>query len=190
MSGDDDLMRRLRERDPAVFADLQARFVAELKLFCRHMVFDAALAEDIVQEVMMRCARIEPAQLPTGSLRGWLYRVARNKCIDELRRMKPEVRLTAMNSAQTFMPGVAAIDSGSTPAARAVKADRARQVQLVVDSLDDDLRAVVIMHFFQNLSNAEVAEALDLSVSGAKARLSRATRLLREKLSRLDDSRT
>ena len=103
--------------------------------------------------------------------------------------MHPQVRLTAAQTARTNLPrGVIAIDKGTTPAGRAAKQDRADRVQMVVDGMDDDLREVVIMHFFQGLTNAEVAEALDLSVSGAKARLSRATRLLRDRLKSLDDS--
>ncbi len=189
MEGDDQFIERLRAADPVVLGDISKRYAGELNVFCQRMVFDAALSEDIVQDVMMRCCKADATQLPTGSLRGWLYRVARNRCIDELRRMHPQVRLTAAQTARTNLPrGVIAIDKGTTPAGRAAKQDRADRVQMVVDGMDDDLREVVIMHFFQGLTNAEVAEALDLSVSGAKARLSRATRLLRDRLKSLDDS--
>jgi RNA polymerase sigma-70 factor (ECF subfamily) len=189
MEGDGALIQRLRAGDAGAINDINQRYAGELQVFCRRMVFDAALSEDIVQEVMMRCCKADAAQMPSGSLRGWLYRVARNRCIDELRKMHPQARLTAAASARTnVQPGILAIDKGTTPAGKAAKHDRAQRVQMVIDGMDDDLRDVVIMHFFQGLTNAEVAEALDLSVSGAKARLARATRLLRERLKSLDDS--
>lgn len=185
---DDEFMQRLKAGDASVVDAIGKKYAPELQIFCHRMVYDSQLAEDIVQEVMLRCCKAEPAAMPTGSLRGWLYRVARNRCIDELRKMHPQARLTAAQTVKTDARGVLAVDRATTPAGRAVKQDRARRVQIVIDGMDDDLRAVVIMHFFQGLTNAEIADVLELSLSGAKARLSRATRLLRERLKSLDDS--
>ena len=83
-----------------------------------------------------------------------------------------------------FPPGA----QGTTPAGRAVKQDRTRRVQLAIDAMDDDLREVVILYFFQGLSRGEVSEAIGLTLSGTKARLAKATRVLRQKLRALDDS--
>lgn len=186
---DRELLKRLGERDPAAMGTISTRFGDELRLFCQRMVYSAALAEDLVQEVFMTCCRVGQDQLPDGSLRGWLYRVARNRCIDELRRMKPEARLSAIQTGESGLGGVAlGIDPATTPAGRAVKHDRAQRVQMVIDGLEDDLREVVVMYYFQSLTHAEIGEALELSTSGAKARLQRATRILRERLRTLDDS--
>jgi len=155
------------------------------------MVYDAALAEDIVQDVLMTCCRTEPHKAPTGSLRGWLYQVARNRSIDELRKMRPKARLSALQSSQKlWRNAVIPIDPESTPAGRAVKRDHVERLQMAIDAMDDDLRGVVILYFFQGLSRNEVAEAIGLTLSGTKARLARATRLLREKLRALDESGT
>ena len=91
-------------------------------------------------------------------------------------------------SRQTWMNPAIPIDSSTTPAGRAVKLDRTRRVQLAIDGMDDDLREIVVMYFFQGLSRAEVSQAIGLSLSGTKARLAKATRLLRQKLRALDDS--
>ena len=79
MEGDDQFIERLRAADPVVLGDISKRYAGELNIFCQRMVFDAALSEDIVQDVMMRCCKADASQLPNGSLRGWLYRVARNR---------------------------------------------------------------------------------------------------------------
>jgi RNA polymerase sigma factor (sigma-70 family) len=137
---------------------------------------------------MIKCLKPGGA-MPTGSLRGWLYRVARNRSIDEIRKMKPEVRLSAMqSSSRIWAAAVVPLDPTTTPAGKAMKEDRARRVQEVVSAMDDDLRDVVILYFFQGLSRDEVAEAIGLTLSGTKARISRATRELRNKLRSLDDS--
>ncbi len=80
------------------------------------------------------------------------------------------------------------IDALTTPAGRAVKQDRVRRVQLAIDAMEDALREVVILYFFQGVSRTEVSEAIGLSLSGTKARIAKATRMLRQKLQSLDDS--
>jgi len=182
-------MRRLREGDRSVVSEIGDRYGGELRLFCQRMVYDAGIAEDIVQDVLVKCVASAADDAPAGSLRGWLYRVARNRAIDTLRKMKPEVRLSAaQSSSDIWRNGAAVLDSVTTPAGKAIKADRARQVQQAIDAMDDDLRIVVILYFFQGLSRDEVADAIGLSLAGAKARIAKATRHLREKLQILDDS--
>lgn len=182
-------MQRLADGDQAVVAEIRERYTPELLLFCQRMVYNEALAEDIVQEVMVKCLRPGGGSPPSGSLRGWLYRVARNRAIDEIRKMKPEVRLSAMqSSSRIWRAAVVPLDPTTTPAGKALKEDRARRVQEVVEAMDDDLRELVILYFFQGLSRNEVAEAIGLTLSGTKARISRATRELRTKLRSLDDS--
>lgn len=56
--------------------------------------------------------------------------------------------------------------------------------------MDEELRSVVIMRYFQDLPREEIAEAIGLSLAGTKARLSKAMQLLREKLDLSDDSGT
>lgn len=182
-------MVRLKAGDGSVMADIDRQFGPELRSFCRRMVYNETLAEDIVQEVLMSCCRADPQSLPTGSLRGWLYRVARNRSIDELRKLHPALRLSALQSSkQAWLNPKIPIDPMTTPAGKAVKQDLARRVQLAIDSMEDDLREVVILYFFQGLPREELAEAIGLTLSGAKARIARATRVLREKLQSLDES--
>lgn len=186
---DETWLERLAAGDLSALAEVEARFGEELRTFCHRMVYDEALAEDIVQDVLMTCCRAEPTVRPTGSLRGWLYRVARNRAIDELRKMHPKARLSAQQtSRQMWARPAIPIDPATTPAGRAVKRDRTQRVQTAIDAMGDDLREVVIMYFFQGLSRDEVAEAVGLTLSGTKARLAKATKVLREKLRALDDS--
>jgi RNA polymerase sigma factor (sigma-70 family) len=74
----------------------------------------------------------------------------------------------------------ALIDPLTTPAGQYIKAERAARALEALDALDDDLRSVVIMRVYHDLSREEIADAIGLSVSGVKARLARAFRLMRE----------
>lgn len=183
------LMSRLQAGDGGVVAEIGQRYGDELRMFLQRMVYNEAMAEDLVQDVLVKCCAAGDMEKPSGSLRGWLYRVARNRAIDEIRRKSPNVRLSALGSRDGLWTDSAVpFDPVTTPAGKAIKADRARRVKMAIDGMDEELRDVVILYFFQGLSREDVAEVIGLTLSGTKARLAKATRYLREKLAGLDDS--
>jgi RNA polymerase sigma-70 factor (ECF subfamily) len=182
------LMERLRVGDGRAIAAIERRYGDELRLFCRRMLGDVARAEDVVQDVLATCCRLEAASLPTHSIRGWLYQVARRRCIDVQRKRHadaPPAARAARGAQRSFDH---AIDPLTTPAGKALKRDRAVRILAVLQELDEDLRSVVVMRYFQELSRDEIAEAIGLSVAGTKARLSKAMDVLRMKLQQFDDS--
>jgi RNA polymerase sigma-70 factor (ECF subfamily) len=182
------LMERLRAGDGRAVAAVERRFGDELRLFCRRMLGDPTQAEDVVQDVLATCCRLEAESLPTNSIRGWLYQVARRRCIDA-RRKQHDAAPPAARAARRVQPSFDhAIDPLTTPAGKALKRDRAIRILAVLQELDDDLRSVVVMRYFQELPREEIAEAIGLSVAGTKARLSKAMDVLREKLQQFDDS--
>lgn len=183
------LMSRLHAGDGGVVAEIGQRYGEELRLFLQRMVYNEAMAEDLVQDILVKCCAAGQSEKPSGSLRGWLYRVARNRAIDEIRRKSPNVRLSALGSRDGLWTDSAVpFDPVTTPAGKAIKEDRARRVKLAIDGMDEELRDVVILYFFQGLSREDVAEVIGLTLSGTKARLSKATKYLREKLAGLNDS--
>ena|GEM_PF-1144442 len=191
LSQDDQLlMRRLRAGDGRAVGAIERRYGDELRLFCRRMLNDAAAGEDVVQEVLATCCGLECDALPTHSIRGWLYQIARRRCID-VRRKRHDVAPSpgaarGVRGAQRSFDH--AIDPLTTPAGKALKRDRALKMLSVLDELDDDLRSVIVMRYFQDLPREEIAEAIGLSLAGAKARLSKAMRALRARLESPDDS--
>lgn len=182
------LMARLRIGDAEAIAAIEHGYGDELRLFCRRMTGDSALAEDTVQDVLATCCRLEAGSLPTRSIRGWLYQVARRRCIDAQRGRHDSVQPGA-RAVRRIQPGYdQAIDPLTTPSGKALKRDRAVRILAVLHELDEDLRSVVVMRYFQDLPREQIAEATGLTLAGTKARLSKAMQVLRDKLQRLDDS--
>lgn len=182
------LIQRLHTGAPDALAEIERRYGAELRLFCRRMIDDEHGAEDIVQGVLAACCQQPTDKLPTSSVRGWLYRIARNRCIDHRRRRNDGAGAEARGKRLSQPSFDAARDPLTTPAARALKRDRAERVQAALQGMDEDLREVIVMKYLQDLSRDEIAEALGLTVAGVKDRLARATELLREKLRNLEDT--
>lgn len=189
LSRDDELlMDRLRGGDKTAIAAIERRYGDELRLFCRRMLNDAAQAEDVVQDVLTTCCRLQADSAPMHSIRGWLYQVARRRCIDIQRKRRDQAGGRGRADRREQADYDYAIDPLTTPAGKALKRDRATRVLSVLQELDEDLRSVIVMRYFQELPRDDIAEAVGLSVSGAKARLSKAMSALREKLRQFDDS--
>ncbi|QOJ15346.1 MAG: sigma-70 family RNA polymerase sigma factor [Planctomycetia bacterium] len=182
--GRDDLVlvQRLRDGDAEAVAGLARRHGDELRLFCRRMLSDATQAEDVVQDVFTACCGLSAESLPTSSVRGWLYQLCRNRCIDALRRRRPAAGALAYERRGAQRSFESAVDPLTTPAGKALKRDRAERVLAALSGLDEELRAVVLMRYFQNLSREEISEAIGLGLAGTKARLSKAMEALRDAL--------
>lgn len=182
------LLARLRAGDGRAVEAIQRLHADELRLFCRRMLNDEAAAEDVVQDVLAAVVAITADSAPTSSIRGWVYQIARRRCIDLIRRRrdKPAPRAFARRLTQPSYSH--AVDPCTTPAGRSIKRERARRILGVLDELDEELRSVVVMRYFQDLSREQIAEAMDLSERAVKSRISKAVGELRRLLDRLDDS--
>lgn len=189
-AGDHSLIVRLQQGDARAIGELESRYGDELRLFCRRMVGEAEAAADVVQDVLATCCRLTAESLPQISIRGWLYQLARRRCIDLLRKRRDAAGSGAAAVRRVQPSYDHALDPLTTPAGKALKRDRAERLLAVLDELDDDLRSVVVMRYFQDLPREEIAEAIGLTLAGTKARLSKAMLVLREKLGDLGDSLT
>src|SRR4051812_23702685 len=124
-----------------------------------------AEAEDALQDVFMRAYSALRADDRPVTLRAWLYRVAHNRCIDQLRR-PPTVEL---------FDNVRSITGpGSDPISEAEQREELRQLVADVSALPGQQRSALLMREMEGLSYAELADALDVSVPAIKSLLVRA----------------
>ena len=137
------------------------------------IVRDAADAEEAVQEAYLRVWRFRDS-LPTGdAARGWLYRVLVNSAISQLRHDRPRraaetaVRARRSTEPSPRSPEVAALDAETTEAVLAALAD-----------LPEHLRVPVVLRYWSDLSEREIAVAVQRRPGTVKSRLHEAKRRL------------
>jgi RNA polymerase sigma factor (sigma-70 family) len=95
---DEDLVRRFQETgDPAWFEELFIRHRKKVYLACRAFHSDSGAAEDATQETFLRAYQ-KIKLFSGGDFDGWLMRIARNICIDQWRKRRPEVELVVPDS--------------------------------------------------------------------------------------------
>lgn len=131
------------------------------------------LAEDAVQETMIKAWQSLPRFRGDSSLRSWILRIAHNTSISMLRRRRERVM------APEDLPDTA---GGIDPARSSAALEDLRTVRVALESLDELSRSVVILREVEGMTYAEIAETLQVGVPTVKTRLLRARRKLAEAL--------
>lgn len=163
------LAARIRARVPEAAAELDAGFRQALVRFCTRYLNRPDESEDAVQEILYKVLRAE--HVP-DALRPWLYRVARNHCLN-LRRGKN-------GAVRGMLPPASQLrDDRTGLLTRLVRQEDAARVADLLATLSDELQEVLQLRYVDGLSRGEVAEVLDLPESVVKSRIFEGLRRLR-----------
>ena len=173
--------------DQEAFETLVNRYSTNLFNFICHFLGDYHLACDILQQVFLQLY-ISLPKLRTGEpLKSWLFQVARNRCLDELRRKRPTY-FSELESAydDDEAPSLIEIPDGSPlPKEVALRHDSQQYLQLAIQALPPRFRSVVVLRYAAQLSFSEIGKTLNMPESTAKTYFQRAKPLLRANLQRL-----
>lgn len=163
------LMRRYAAGDQEAARALTLRHAPRILALARRMLGDAAEAEDVTQEAMLRLWRIAPDwEAGRASAGTWLYRVASNLCVDRLRRRR-ETTIDAVPEPPDETPG---------PQQHLEDGDRVAALHAAMGRLPDRQRLVLVLRHFEERSNPDIAAILDTSVEAVESLLGRARRAL------------
>jgi RNA polymerase sigma-70 factor, ECF subfamily len=139
---------------------------ARLYRFVLGRVGDAAAAEDIVQDVLVRAYERGDTLRDGGKLEQWLYQITRHAIIDHYRARRPSAPLPDD------------LPEAETPDGRAARTELAGCIQPFIRNLPEHYRAAIDLSDIRGLTQQATADALGLSLSGAKSRVQRARRML------------
>jgi len=165
------LVDRARQGDRHAFADLIRGSGARLDATARLILRDSELAQDAVQETLIRAWRGLPGLRDPASFDHWLHSLVVRACIDLIRRRKRRV----------IEVGVAPILEPPTHDDTSRIADR-DQLDRALGRLEPDAWAVVVLHFYLDLPLPQVAAMLGIPVGTAKSRLHRSLGMLRSSM--------
>jgi len=152
--------------------DLVRRYQGAIFAYIYRWLRNRADAEDLTQDVFIKMFRALGSYSRKSSFRAWLYRIARNRVIDFLRRKKPAtVDLDEV---------VVATDSSPHKTYRWVS--ERRRLERAIASLPSIYREVLLLRHRDELSYEEIVEATGMALGTVKARLHRARAMLRKRL--------
>ncbi|MCA8919353.1 MAG: RNA polymerase sigma factor [Planctomycetes bacterium] len=171
MQTDTELVTRLADGDDAALEAILDAYQDAVVRFARTVTRDANTAHDAAQEAFIRLWR-NPKSFSGGSLRAWLFTVARNVALNEFRSTR---RRTARieKAAQPPQP--------PTAVARASDAERLKQVREFIDTLPEQERSAITLFAAEGLTQQEVADVLGTSAGAVKQAVLSARSKLRER---------
>ncbi|HEY4421896.1 MAG TPA: sigma-70 family RNA polymerase sigma factor [Pseudonocardia sp.] len=153
--------------DPDLIQTLHREHAAALERYVVRLVGDRQRAADVVQETMLRAWLHDLSDDGRGSVRAWLYTVARHLVVDETRSSRARHEVAAAEPPDTIQPD---------------RVDSLFDALLVSDALaqlSSEHRAVVVRAYYLRQSIAEIAEALEIPPGTVKSRLHYGLRALR-----------
>ena len=165
LQGDDRLIAMARAGNPGAFEAIVDRYQGRLLGFCRQMLHSTEDAEDILQEVFVNAYRAMLADEREINLRPWLYRIARNRCLNHLRKPTAD--------AQESMDMVPTVEAAST-AEKVHNREEFRQLLTDVGKLPETQRSALLLREMDAMSYEEIAQAMETSVPSVKSLLVRA----------------
>lgn len=164
-----DLLRRYAAGERTAARELAGRLAPRLLQFATRMLGDAAEAEDVTQETMLRLWRQAPRWQPgAAQVSTWAYRVAANLCTDRLRRRRP-LPLEAAPEIADGRPGAEA---------RLIAADQAGALAAALVALPERQRQAVVLRHLEGLSNPAIAEVMGVGVEAVESLTARGRRAL------------
>lgn len=169
---DDALIAALRAGDRDAFAILVERETGPIYRTCLRILGVGADAEDVAQETFVIAYRSFHGYRGSGSLRGWLMRIASRQAFRRLQQRRPSDPLEGVAEERIA-------DRGADPARLTVARERHGTVRGTVASLPEPYREVVVLRFFGELSLLEIAETTGRPLNTVKTHLRRGLERLR-----------
>ncbi|MBL8538059.1 MAG: RNA polymerase sigma factor [Hyphomonadaceae bacterium] len=171
---DEDDVRKAAAGDALAAGALVRRHLPRMVGLARRMLNDAAEAEDVAQEVFLRVWKEAPKWRPgAAKFETWMHRVALNLCYDRLRRRRETPDPDA---------GLAVADGAPSANAAWLERQRASKVHVALGALPERQRAAITLVHFEERTNIEAAEMLEVSVDALESLLARGRRSLKAAL--------
>jgi len=182
---DADVMLRVKAGDQSAFEYLVQKYRRPMISFMYRMARNAAVAEDLAQEVFLRVYRSRETYEPSAKFSTWLYRIATNLAVNharDTRHERPEVQVSLDEPDEESGTTLELPDASLNAEQQMVRRERLRAIRQKIEALPEQQRLAVIMHKYQQMDYKQIADVLKKSESATKSLLFRAYETLREQL--------
>ncbi|MBN2380552.1 sigma-70 family RNA polymerase sigma factor [candidate division WOR-3 bacterium] len=166
-------VERALEDDRLAQRELVKRYQGPIFAYIYRWLRNRADAEDLTQDVFIKMFRALGTYSRQSSFRAWLYRIARNRVIDYLRRKKPQA---------VDLDDVVLEDDSLSPIELHERTTEQEALQEVIESLPPLYREVLLLRHRDELSYEEIVDTTGIALGTVKARLHRARNMLKKQL--------
>ena len=182
---DEALIGAHRQGDLTAFDELIRRYADSLFGYLMKLCGNRQQAEDVFQETFIRVHHKANSFRGQGRFKSWLFSIASNVAIDELRKRQRAPQTVSLNASNDCdgsdcleLPVVEIAEKPNDPSQAAVLAEQKAQVRQAIEQLPTRQRATVVLAYYQGLSYRQVAEVLGCSLGTVKSQMYRALKTL------------
>ncbi len=180
------LVKKSLQGDIQAFEQLVLNYQNKIYALAYRYMGNEEDAYDISQEVFLKAYRSLQTFEGTSSFGTWIYRVATNVCLDELRRRKNKIVPFSLDEALATKDGdevdIEIADKSPPPDILYEKKEFSQYIQTLLDEMKPEHKNIIILRDIMELSYEEITGVLNCSIGTVKSRLSRARNVLKEKL--------
>jgi RNA polymerase sigma-70 factor (ECF subfamily) len=180
---DEGLMVLLCQGQESALAELVRRYQSDIFRFTLHYLREADTAKDMTQETFVRVYTARDRFDASRKFRPWMLCIARNLCLNELKRKK----LVSMETLESYASsareesGEVLRFSGDGPDELMMAAERREMLARALDDLNEESRELITLRFFQRMSAKEIADIIGSTEGAVRTKLHRVLAVLREK---------
>ncbi len=178
---DEELMLAYAQGDSHAFETLYTRHRGALYRFVQKQISRNDLADELFQDVWMRVIQARERYQVTAKFRTWLFQIAQNRVIDEVRKFRPEV--SSQDSEDESIFDRISAENDESPEQSLSRFEQARRLQRALDELPNDQRESFLLRAEGELSLEEIGVVTGVGRETVKSRLRYSFAKLRERLS-------
>ncbi len=182
---DAEIMLRAKAGDDSAFSYLVEKYRRPMVGFMYRTCRNAAVAEELAQEVFLRVYRSRAGYEASAKFTTWLYRIATNLAVNharDTRHERPENTVSIDEPDEDTGSTMDLADGTLTAEQAILRRERMQAIRDRVQALPEKQRMAVLMHKYQQMDYRQIAQVLHLSESATKSLLFRAYETLREQL--------
>jgi RNA polymerase sigma-70 factor, ECF subfamily len=183
-TSDEQIVEMALAGDPDAFGEIVKRWERRIFALAYGILGKEEDARDATQETFINAYRSLKNFRGEAKVSSWLHRIAVNQCISRQRRLKVRSE-TPLEDETGLEKTTSALVSNDSPLFHAEAKQVSETVRRAVNSLPPELRQVVVMKEFEELTFLEIAEILEIPLSTVKSRLYVALKQLRRRLEKL-----
>ncbi len=181
---DEQLVELAVKENPDAFGEIVKRWERKIFALCFGMLSREDEARDAAQETFISAYRNLSKFRGDAKVSSWLHRIAINQCLTIKRRAKSRSE-SFLDDEENSAENVFVAPANLSPSKMTEQNERLKIVRQAVNSLPEDLRLVVVMKEFEDMTFQEISDTLSLPLSTVKSRLYTALKQLRAKIERL-----
>lgn len=169
MEEDIQSVQRILAGDKQAYIDIINKYKNPMYATVLRMTKNPETAQDLLQEAFIKVYEQLKKYDQKGSFKSWIYKVAINHCLDQLR--KKQIRIGQVEEEQ--------LTNSTTPEVVFLKKEKSRELERLLSGLPEDERIILLLRYANELSYEEICNTLSISLADVRNKLHRAKKKLR-----------